>query len=233
MRSFFIAPAGYKLISADYSAFEVRIIAGLSGDQSLIDLFNQDKDIYAEVAKIILIGSSLKPSELRAIAKIIIVGINNGMTQYSIHEILTKSGLSVSLQYVQRFISHYMRSFPNLFKWREKTVKESRTNGYVATRMGRKMVVTNSTKDSSIVNFPVQGTGFDGFKFALWKLDKKLQGLDARVVHILHDEIIVEARTEIACQVKWIVKGCMESAFEDLKIGMPMLIEPVEGDAWE
>lgn len=231
MRSFFIAPAGYKLISADYSAFEVRIIAGLAGDQGLIDIFKRGEDIYIEVARIILNGSSLKPSELRAIAKIIVVGINNGMTKYSIHEILTKSVILVSLQDVQGFIAHYMRSFPDLFKWHKKTVIESRNNGYVATIMGRRMIVTNSTTNNSIVNFPVQGTGSDGFKFALWKLDKELRNLDARIVHILHDEIIVEARDDIADEVGRIVKNCMEGAFEQLKLGVVMIAEP-EVDTW-
>jgi DNA polymerase I len=232
MRSFFIAPAEYKLIRADYSAFEVRIIAGLAGEQNLIDIFESGKDIYEEVARVIFKGSSLKPSELRAIAKIIVVGINNGMAQYSIHEVLTQNGLLVSLQDVQGFVDTYMRSFPDLFKWREKTVIESRNNGYVATRMGRRMVVTNSTESNSIVNFPVQGTGSDGFKFALLLLDGELQGMDARIVHILHDEIIVEANEEIADKVEGIVKNCMEKAFEDLKLEVRMLVEPVEGDAW-
>jgi uncharacterized protein YkvS len=232
MRSFFIAPAGYKLISADYSAFEVRIIAGLAGDQGLINIFKRGKDIYDEIAKIILSGSSLKPSELRAIAKIIVVGINNGMTQYSIHELLTQKGLLVYLQDVQGFIDTYMRSFPDLFKWREKTVIGSRNNGYVATRAGRRMIVINSTTDNSVANFPVQGTGSDGFKFALLLIDGELKGLDARIVHILHDEIIVEARAEIADKVSVIMKKCMERAFEQLKLEVPMVAEPVEGDAW-
>jgi DNA polymerase-1 len=94
------------------------------------------------------------------------------------------------------------------------------------------MVVTNSTETNSIVNFPVQGTGSDGFKYALWLLDGRLNGLDARVVHILHDEIIVEANDEIAEQVKGIVKDCMEKAFEQLDLGVSMLVEPEEGDAW-
>ncbi|MBT4527824.1 MAG: hypothetical protein HOC24_14870 [Deltaproteobacteria bacterium] len=232
MRSFFIAPAGYKLISADYSAFEVRIIAGLADEQNLIDIFESGKDIYEEVARVIFNGFSLKPSELRAIAKIIVVGINNGMTQYSIHEILIKNGLIVSLQDVQGFVNTYMGSFPDLFKWRDKTVRESRNNGYVTTRMGRRMVVTNSTTDNSIINFPVQGTGSDGFKFALLMLDAKLRDMDARIVHILHDEIIVEANEEIADKVEGIVRDCMEGAFVEMKLGVSMLVEPDIKCAW-
>ncbi len=232
MRSFFIAPSGYKLIRADYSQQEVRIIAALSGDQGLIDIFKAGKDIYQEFARTISNGSSLSSSELRAIAKTIVVGINNGMTPYGIHEVLTKKGLSVSFQEVQGFVDTYMRSFPDLFKWRKKTVRESRVNGYVATRAGRRMVVTNSTESNSIVNFPVQGTGSDGFKIALLLLDEKLRELDTRVVHILHDEIMVEVRADNVDKVSGVVKGCMERAFVEMKLGVPMLVEPVEGDAW-
>jgi hypothetical protein len=232
MRAFFIAPAGYKLVIADYSQQEVRIIAGLSGDQGLINIFKARKDIYEEVGKSISNGSSLSVSEIRAIAKIIVVGINNGMTPYGIHEELIKKGLIVSLPEVQEFITHYIRSFPDLFKWREKTVRDARDNGYVTTRSGRRMIVTNYTESNSIVNFPVQGTGADGFKYALWLLDGRLKGLDARIVHILHDEIIVEANQEIAAQVKEIVKDCMEKAFEQLDLGVSMLVEPDIRGAW-
>jgi DNA polymerase I len=232
MRSFFMAPAGYKLIRADYSQQEVRIIAGLANDQNLVDIFKAGRDIYGEVAKTIFKGSSLDVSAQRKIAKEIVVGINNGRTEYSIHPKLTKSGLMVSLQDVQAFINQYMRSFPDLFKWRYKTVRDSRNNGYVATRMGRRMVVTNSTKTKSIINFPVQGAGSDGFKFALWSLDGELRDLDAKVVHILHDEIIVEAKEEIAGQVKGIVKDCMERAFEQLKLGVLMHVKPKGKNTW-
>jgi DNA polymerase I len=138
----------------------------------------------------------------------------------------------VFLQDVQAFIYQYNELFPKLFKWRDKTVIDSRTNGYVATKMGRRMVVTNSTKTTSIYNFPVQGSGSDGFKYALWSLDGELRNLDARVVHILHDEIIVEARAEIADKMEGVVKNCMEKAFEELEIGVVMLVEPEIKDVW-
>ena len=95
-----------------------------------------------------------------------------------------------------------------------------------------RMIVTNSTTNNSIVNFPVQGTGPDGFKFALLLLDRELKGLDARIVHILHDEIIVEARAEIADKVSEVVKGCMEKAFKQLKLGVLMYVEPDKNDYW-
>lgn len=98
--------------------------------------------------------------------------------------------------------------------------------------MGRRMVVTNSTENNSIINFPVQGTGSDGFKIALLLLDKKLLNLDAQIVHILHDEIIVEAKEEVAEKVAGLVKKCMEKAFEQLKLGVPMMADPKKRDTW-
>lgn len=80
--------------------------------------------------------------------------------------------------------------------------------------------------------FSSGGAGSDGFKYGLWLLDSRLRDLDARVVHILHDEIIVEAKAGITGQVKRIVKDCMENAFEQLKLGVLMHVEPEEGDAW-
>ena len=232
MRSFFIAAPGYKLVRADYSQQEVRIIAGLAGDQNLINIFKNDKDIYVEVAKTIFKNSSLDPSIQRKIAKEIVVGINNGRTEYSIHPKLIKSGLLVSFQDIQGFMAHYIQSFPSLFKWRKKTVIESRNKGYVTTGMGRRMLVTNSTESNSIINFPAQGNASDGFKYALWKLDVELRGLDARIVHILHDEIIVEAKEDIADKVKKVVKRCMENAFEQLQLEVPMFAEPEIMDTW-
>jgi len=122
--------------------------------------------------------------------------------------------------------------FPNLLKWRDLTVRESMNSGYVMSRSGRRMLVTNSTGSNSIINFPIQGTGADGFKFALWMLDQKLADLDTKIVHILHDEIIVEANEKIAGKVADILKECMESAFADLIPEFPMVVEPDVRNNW-
>ncbi len=79
----------------------------------------------------------------------------------------------------------------------------------------------------------MQGTESGGFKFVLWQLDKKLQSMDARIVHIIHDEIIVETRDEIAEKVEEIVKNCMKRAFEQLELRLPMIAEPDIRNAWE
>lgn len=84
----------------------------------------------------------------------------------------------------------------------------------------------------SLYNYPVQGTAADGFKIALINLDRQLDGQDARIVHILHDEVIVEARTDIVDAVAVTVKDCMEKAFCDILPGVPFVVEPKIRDSW-
>ena len=83
-----------------------------------------------------------------------------------------------------------------------------------------------------MINYPVQGTAADGFKMALIRLDDELAGYDARIVHILHDEVIVEVRKDIADSVAVTVKNCMEQAFKDVLPEVPMVVEPVVKDSW-
>jgi len=232
LRSFFIAKKGYKLVLADYSQQEARIIAALADDKNCLDIFKSGKDLYLEVAKLITGRPADECGDFRKIAKLIVLGLNNGMTEYSILGEIAKTGFNASLDDVRAFINTYYQSFPNLVKWRNQTVLDAETKSYVTTRLGRRMIVSNDTGFNSICNFPVQGTGADGFKLALIDLDDKLKALDARIVHILHDEIIVEAREDIADRVASILKESMETAFRKLIPELPFVVEPVISDAW-
>ena len=87
-------------------------------------------------------------------------------------------------------------------------------------------------KVNSLYNYPVQGTAADGFKLALINIDRLLAGQDARIVHILHDEVIVEARTDIADSVVLMVKEFMEKAFGDILPGIPFVVKPEIRDSW-
>ena len=100
------------------------------------------------------------------------------------------------------------------------------------SKLGRGLKVDDDIKDKSIVNFPIQATASDGFKLALLDLDKKLEGLDARIVHIIHDEIVVEAREDIVDEVSKLVKECMEKAYEKMLPNCPFLVEPKITDTW-
>ena len=92
--------------------------------------------------------------------------------------------------------------------------------------------MTNYENFGTIDNYPVQGTAADGFKIALIDLDEQISGKDARIVHILHDEVIIEARADIAETLAVTVKNCMENAFNDVLPGVPFVVEPEIKDSW-
>ncbi len=98
--------------------------------------------------------------------------------------------------------------------------------------MGRTLGVSKDSNINSLYNYPVQGTAADGFKLALILLDEKLNDTDAQIVHILHDEVIVEAKDDIADVVAEIVKACMEDAFEKLILNVPFKVDPEIRDSW-
>jgi len=231
MRSLFRAREGYKFIVADYSQQEARIIAGLSNDTVAIDLFKSGKDIYLETAKTI-VGDRLKTSRLRALGKEIVLGLNNGRSAYSIYESLARLGFGYDLDSMQRMIFQYERAFSEMTAWRNEIVTSALDDGIVSTPLGRRLSVNKDAAVNSLINYPVQGTAADGFKMALIRLNKGLDGQAARIVHILHDEVIIEAREDIADTVVVIVRDCMKQAFKDVLPVVQMVVEPEVRDSW-
>jgi DNA polymerase-1 len=231
MRSLFRAREGYKFIVADYSQQEARIIAGLSNDQVAIDLFKTGKDIYLETAKSIM-GRGGDSHRFRGLGKEIVLGLNNGRSAYSIYESLARSGFGYDLDDVQGMIFHYEREFAGIKAWRDDIITSALNDGVVSTELGRTLGVSKDSNINSLYNYPVQGTAADGFKLALILLDEKLNDTDAQIVHILHDEVIVEAKDDIADVVAEIVKACMEDAFEKLILNVPFKVDPEIRDSW-
>jgi len=231
MRSLFCARDGYKFIVADYSQQEARIIAGLSNDTVAIDLFKSGRDIYLETAKSI-IGGNIEKRRLRALGKEIVLGLNNGRSAYSIYESLARLGFRYDVDDVQGMIFRYNMAFAGMKTWRNELVSSALDSGVVSTPLGRALKVAKDANANSLMNYPVQGTAADGFKMVLIELDEELAGQDAKIVHILHDEVIVEAKTDIANSVVMVVKNCMERAFKDILPSVPMVVEPLVRDSW-
>ncbi|MDB4303636.1 DNA polymerase, partial [Desulfosarcina sp.] len=232
MRSLFRAKEGYKLIVADYSQHEARIIAGLSNDSAAIDLFKSGKDIYLETATKLIVGDSLGTSRLRALGKEIVLGLNNGRSAYSIYESLARLGFGYDVDDVQGMILRYNMDFSGMKAWRDVVVTSALNDGAVSTPLGRTLKVDKNTNVNSLVNYPVQGTAADGFKMALIILDDELAGQDVGIVQILHDEVIVEARKDIVDSVTETVKNCMEQAFKEILPNVPMVMNPAVRDSW-
>ena len=142
------------------------------------------------------------------------------------------TGIPVDPDDVKGFIFRYNMDFENIYNWRNQIAHQGKDQGYLITALGRRLRVTEETSEGSLYNFPVQGTAADGFKLALIYLDEKLKDSDAQVIHILHDEVIVEAKADIADDVAKIVKTCMEGAFEKLIPDVPFKVEPEIKDTW-
>jgi DNA polymerase-1 len=134
--------------------------------------------------------------------------------------------MQLSLDEVRSFTVSYYRMFEGVFKWRRASVAEARARKQVRTKIGRIIHIPDDARDSSLFNLPVQANGADGFKLVLISVTEKLNGLDARIVHTQHDEIIVEAREDIADQVREIVKESMEAAFKQIVPEVPFAVEP-------
>ena len=233
LRSFFRARQGYKLIVADYSQQEARIIAALSGDQAAIGIFETGKDIYLEVAAALLGRPPAQCKNFRNLAKEIVLGLNNGRSAYSICDQLEKMGFRYDVDDIHGFILRYNMTFDGIKRWREDTAESGKRAGMLATRLGRVLKVSSNVNENSLCNFPVQATAADGFKRALVLIDEKLRGMDAQVVHILHDEVIVEAREDIAEWVALTVKESMEEGFKYLLPEVHFRVEPAIRDVWK
>jgi len=231
MRQLFRAKEGYKFIVADYSQQEARIIAGLSNDEVAIDLFMTGGDIYLETAKSI-VGNHIETNRLRALGKEIVLGLNNGRSAYSIYKSLARLGFGYDVDDVHGMILRYNMAFSGMKNWRDGIVSSGLNNGVVSTKLGRTLKIAKDVNVNSLVNYPVQGTAADGFKMALIYLNEDLTGPDAGIVHILHDEVIVEVREDIAESVAVTVKQCMERSFKEILPNVPMVVEPVIRDSW-
>jgi len=210
LRSFFRAKDGYKFIIADYFQHEPRILFGLANDKKNIEAIREGRDIYIELIRN-LTGKSLEGCKVfRSVGKQVILSLINGKSLYSLYaDLKDKIDISMSQDEFIRFIESY---YSAIFNWRKQIAQEARENGYITTLFGRRRNVTPDTSDPQLFNFPIQGTGADGFKLSLIGIDKGLKNIDAQIVHILHDEIIVEAKSEDVEDVTVIMKNSMEKS---------------------
>jgi DNA polymerase I len=160
------------------------------------------------------------------------VGPLGGRSAYSIYESLARMGFGYDVDDVQGMILRYNMTFSGIDAWGNEVVSSALEDGVISTLSGRQLKVIKDTNVNSLINYPVQGTAADGFKNALIRLDEELNDQDVEIIHILHDEVIVEAREDIAEAVASIVKNCMEQAFEEMLPGVPMIVKPLIQDSW-
>ena len=234
IRKAFRAAPGMKLVVADYSQIELRVLAHLSGDENLIRVFREGKDIHAQTAAW-MFGLDLDQvgGEQRRAAKTINFGVLYGMSAHRL-----SNELSIPYAEAERFIERYFASYPRVRAWIEQVLADARQKGYVETMFGRRRFVADldarirSVREAAermAFNMPVQGTAADLMKLAMVKLQPELEGLEAHLVLQVHDELLVEAPAHKAEQVAGVMREVMQNAWA---LEVPLEVGTGIGENW-
>jgi DNA polymerase-1 len=236
IRRAFIAPKGYRLISADYSQIELRILAHLSGDEALCQAFERGEDIHTQAAVSVF---GVKPEEvtedMRRKAKILNFGVAYGISAYGLAQ-----QLGIEPEEAQRIIDRYFERFPKVRNYIEQIVEFARQNKFVRTLMNRRRFLPDidnpdqrlrEAAQRAAINTPVQGTSADIMKAAMvtvWR-GLKERGYDAHITMQVHDELVLEVIEDQVLEVAKFVKRQMESVF---RLKVPLVVEIKVGDNW-
>jgi DNA polymerase-1 len=238
IRQAFIAPEGYKLLAADYSQIELRIMAHLSGDKGLLRAFEHGEDIHkataAEVFGVSLIEVS---SDQRRSAKAINFGLIYGMSAFGLAR-----QLEVDRKTAQEYIDRYFERYPGVLKYMDNIRKQAHDDGYVETLFGRRLYLPEinarnkqlqQAAERTAINAPMQGTAADIIKRAMIDVDQWLRSEhadDACMTMQVHDELIIEVREEALETVR---KGLVQRMSAAAKLNVPLLVEAGTGDNWD
>ncbi|WOC50686.1 DNA polymerase I [Bergeyella porcorum] len=236
IRGAFVAPQGHKIISADYSQIELRLIAEISDETNMIEAFQRGEDIHASTAsKLFGVPIEEVSKTQRSQAKTVNFGIVYGQSAFALAE---QTGLSRTE--AKQMIDAYYDTYPKLKEWMAQQVQKARQLGYVETILGRKRhlkdihsnnFVVKGHAERNAVNAPIQGSAADIIKMAMINIDRRLeeQKLQTKMLLQVHDELIFEAPEEELNLATELIKTEMESAFETQ---VPLSVEVGVGDNW-
>ena len=236
IRSAFVAEPGSKLISADYSQIELRILAHVSGEPKLREAFERGEDIHTATAAEVL---GVDPAKLtkgeRSIAKMINFGIVYGISAFGLSE-----NLEIPREQAQQYIDAYLARFPHVQDFIARTIEEAARDGYVTSLLGRRRPVpeiraqnrqTRSLGERLAVNFVMQGSNADIIKVAMIRIHERLrnEGRAARLVLQVHDELLLEAPDNEVSAVKELVREEMCGAYA---LDPPLAVDVGSGGDW-
>ncbi|MBN1810436.1 MAG: DNA polymerase I [Anaerolineae bacterium] len=240
VRRAFVAEPGWRMISADYSQVELRVMAHISGDKGLLEAFAREEDIHATTAAAIMnVPLANVTSDMRRVAKAVNFGLSYGQTAYGL---ANATGLTQAE--AEDFIKAYFERFPKVREYIDLTKARATRQGYVETLMGRRRYFpellpgsqaphnTRQAAERMAINAPIQGTAADIIKIAMINLHQELlkRGLRTRMTLQVHDELVVEAPNEEIDTVKPLIRQVMEGAF---KLNAPLKVDLKVGQNWE
>ena len=237
-RAFIPRDAEHVLISADYSQIELRIVAAISGDESMIQAFKDNKDIHtATAAKVYGVEEADVTSQMRRAAKAVNFGIIYGQSAFGLAE-----SIGVSRTEAKQIIDNYFREYPGIKRYMDGSINFAKEHTYVQTLLGRKRYLrdihsANFTvrgyAERNAINMPIQGTAADMIKLAMIRVHRALQreNMQTKMILQVHDELIFDTPREEAEQVKLLIREGMEGAMP-LPHDVPVLAEAGSGENW-
>ena len=237
-KAFVSRNADWCIVSADYSQIELRIIAALSGDASMIQAFKDQKDIHiATAAKVYGVEEAAVTKDMRRNAKAVNFGIIYGQSAFGLAE-----NLGISRTEAKTIIENYFAQYPAIKTYMDANVQFAKQHGYVATILGRKRWLSdiNSSNQTvrgfaerNAINAPIQGSAADMIKLAMIEVDKQLraQQLKSKMVLQVHDELVFDAPKEEVDTLKTLITQAMSAAML-LPNEVPVLVETGVGNNW-
>lgn len=237
IRQAFVASPGYKLLAADYSQIELRIMAHLAKDEGLLHAFRNNLDVHrATAAEVFGVALEDVTTDQRRSAKAINFGLIYGMSAFG----LAKQ-IGVDRKQSQDYIDRYFARYPGVLAYMERTRAQAAEQGFVETLFGRRLYLPDiNAKNPALrrgaertaINAPMQGTAADIIKRAMVNVDNWLSesGLDARVILQVHDELVLEVREDLVEQVKDEIRQHMSKAAQ---LDVPLLVEAGIGANWD
>lgn len=236
LRRFFVAKDDCVLIDADYSQIELRVLAHISGDENMCKAFVDNDDIHAITAsQVFNMPLSMVTPVMRSRAKAVNFGIVYGIGAFSLAK-----DIGVTNKEAANYIRSYLEHYSGIDEYMKNIIEKAKADGYVQTIFGRRRYLPELTASNHMTrafgervarNAPIQGTAADIIKIAMVRVDKRLkdEGLSARLILQVHDELIVEAPSFEAMRVAMLLQEEMESA---VKLRVPLVAEASVGKTW-
>lgn len=236
IRKVFIADKGFKLVDADYSQIELRVLAHMSQDEHMIDAFNHNVDIHTKTASQVFgIDINDVTSEQRSAAKAVNFGIVYGISDFGLAK-----NLHIPVKEAKNYIDSYLNTYEDIKSYMDSTIEEAKEDGYVKTILNRRRYIPEIKSSNTILknlgkrlamNAPIQGSAADIIKIAMVNVYKKLEERDlkSKLVLQVHDELIIECIEEELEEVSKIVKDEMEHA---VSMDVNLDVDLNTGDSW-
>jgi len=237
IRQAFIAAPGYKILSADYSQIELRIMAHLSGDAGLIHAFSENLDVHrATAAEVFGTTPELVSDDMRRAAKAINFGLIYGMSAFG----LAKQ-LHIDRVAAQEYVERYFRRYPGVRDFMERTRETARRQGYVETLFGRRLHTAEinaanmnrrQAAERAAINAPMQGTAADLIKLAMLAVDRWIaeSGLDIRMIMQVHDELVFEIGETVVEAAREPIRLAMSQV---ATLSVPLVVDVGIGGNWD